>query len=65
MKTIFILCGLVLAGGLVWFLLSHRHPDHFGNDFRGFPPIELAKLVDKPADHVKKEVRIEGTLSKK
>jgi len=64
MKTILILCGVLLAGGLAWFLLSHRHPDHFGNDFRGFPATELAKLVDQPADYLKKEVRIEGTLSK-
>jgi hypothetical protein len=65
MKTIFILCGLILVGALAALLFFTRpHPDRFGNEFRGFPSIELAPLVDKPVDHLKKEHRIEGTLTR-
>jgi len=62
MKTIFVLCGLILAGAGAWFFLSRSRTDHFGNEFRGYPSIELEKLVDSPKDHLKKELRIDGLL---
>ncbi|HXX93107.1 MAG TPA: hypothetical protein VEN81_05705 [Planctomycetota bacterium] len=64
MKTIFILCGLCLAGGLAWLLFGRARADHHGNDFRGLPAVPIVQLVDRPADHLKHEVRIEGTLSR-
>lgn len=65
MKTILILCGLLIVGALAtWFFLARPRQDHYGNEFRGFPPAELGKLVEKPADYLRKEVRIAGTLSR-
>jgi hypothetical protein len=64
MKIIFILCGLILAGAAAWFFLARGHADHYGNAFRGLAPVELAQLVDKPADLLKKEVRIQGTVTR-
>ncbi len=64
MKTIFVLCALVLAGALAWILLSRPHSDHFGHPFRGLPSAAIRDLAEKPADYLKKDVRIEGTLSR-
>ena len=65
MKTIFILCGLILAGAAAWFLLARdKHTDHYGNAFRGLPSVEVGQLTASPADYVRKEVRITGVLTR-
>lgn len=64
MKPILILCSVVLAAGAAWFFAANRGPDHHGQKFRSFPRVEIAALVDRPADYVRKEARIEGTLVK-
>jgi hypothetical protein len=64
MKLIFILCGLILAGAVAWFFIARPRADHHGNAFRGLAPVELAQLVDKPGDFLKREVRIQGTLTR-
>ena len=64
MKIIFALCALILAGALAWFLLSSPHADHFGNAFRELPSAAIQDLVDKPAEYLKKDLRIEGALSR-
>jgi hypothetical protein len=65
MKTILILCGVVLAAGLaIFFFAARGTADHHGNPFRGLPPAEIAALVDRPAEYLKKDLRIEGTLAR-
>ena len=50
MKTIFILCGLLLVSAAAIFFFTRSRTDHHGNDFQGFPVVEIAPLVDRPAD---------------
>jgi hypothetical protein len=64
MKIILILCGLILAGAAAWFFLARKHADHYGNAFRDLGTVELAQLVDKPGEFLKKELRIQGTLTR-
>lgn len=64
MKTILILCGLILAGAATWFMLARPRGDHHGNAFRGLAQVELAPMVDKPSDFLKKEVRIQGIVAR-
>jgi hypothetical protein len=64
MKAILVVGALLLAGGGAWLFLAHRGPDHHGQAFRGLGAVEIASLVEKPTDYLKKDVRIEGTLAK-
>lgn len=62
MKRIFILCGLILivGGALLWHKL--RTPDHFGS-FTEAPVVEVADLIEKPTDYLRKTVIIEGVVT--
>ncbi len=62
MKTIFILCGLLLVSAAAIFFFTRSRTDHHGNDFQGFPVVEIAPLVDRPADFLKKDATIRGTV---
>jgi hypothetical protein len=66
MKTILILCGLILAGLAAWLVASRNgsQANHHGTPFKNLPAVSLAELTGKPGDHVRKPVRIEGTLAR-
>jgi hypothetical protein len=64
MKTILILCGLVLAGAIAWLVIARPFADHFGSSFRGLGSVQVAQLLDKPSDFVKKDVRIDGVVTR-
>lgn len=64
MKTIFILCGLVLAGVIAWFLVARPHDAHYGSPFRGLEAVPVAQLLDRPGEYLKKDVRIEGAVTR-
>lgn len=56
---------LTIGAGLGLALLaSCGDGDRYGKPFAGFPKAELAALVDKPAEHFRKDVRIEGVVSR-
>ena len=60
MKKILILgAGLALAA-----LASCNDGKHYGKPFADFPKAELAALVEKPADFYRKDVRIEGPVTR-
>ena len=61
MRTILILCAvtLVVGRGLVWKRV--RLPNQFGM-FTGAPKTEVADLIDRPKDFLRKTVTIEGTV---
>ena len=61
MRTIFAICAvtLVLGAVLVWRVV--RMPSQFGT-FTGAPKAEVATLIDKPKDFLRKTVAIEGTV---
>ena len=63
MKTIFLLCGviLVLAGFFFW--RSLRGPTHFGT-FSGAPKSEVIMLIDNPKEFLKKTVTVEDIVRK-
>jgi hypothetical protein len=64
MKTIFILCGLLLVAGVAVFFFLRPATDHYGNEFRGYAAVDIAPLVDRPADFLKKDATIRGTLGR-
>ncbi|HXX93108.1 MAG TPA: hypothetical protein VEN81_05710 [Planctomycetota bacterium] len=62
MKTIFVLCGLCLAGAVAWVVFERPWADHHGGPFRGLPAVGMAELLARPGDYLKKEVRLEGRV---
>jgi hypothetical protein len=60
-KTILILCGLivVIGGGLLYFKL--RLPTHFGT-FTDAPKAEVADLIERPKDYLHRTITIEGVV---
>ncbi len=52
------------AAAVLLLLASCGEGDHHGQPFKGFPALDLAKLVDQPAEHLRKEVRIVGLVSR-
>jgi len=64
MKTILVLCTAMLAVAVAWLVVARPFADHYGNPFQGSALVELAQLLDKPADYLKKEVRIEGSVAR-
>jgi len=63
MRTILIFCGLILAGVIAWILVARPFADHYGPAFRGLGRVELGGLLDRPSDHLKKDVRTRGTVT--
>src|SRR5437016_10749415 len=61
MRTIFILCGLILVGGAVFAWRSMQMPTHYGA-FTGAPKAEVADLIERPKDFLGKTVSVEGTV---
>jgi len=60
MKKLVILgTGLALAA-----LAACNDGKHYGKPFQGFPKAEIAALVDKPAEHYRKDLRIEGVITR-
>jgi hypothetical protein len=64
MKTILVLCGLILAGAIAWLVIARPFADHFGSAFRGLGSVQVAQLLEKPSDFVKKDVRIRGVVTR-
>jgi hypothetical protein len=61
MRTIFILCGVILVAGAVFAWRALRMPTEFGT-FTGAPNVQVAELIDRPKDFVGKAVSVEGTV---
>ena len=61
MKAILVLCSvtLVVVVALVWNAV--RMPSHFGA-FTGAPKAEVADLIERPKDFLRKTVTIEGVV---
>jgi len=61
MRTIFILCGLILVVGGVFAWRTMRMPTEFGT-FTGAPKAEVADLIERSKDFLGKPVSVEGTV---
>jgi len=61
MKTIFILCALILAIGVALVWRGARSPSRFGT-FTGAPKAEVADIINRPQDFLHKTVAIEGEI---
>lgn len=63
MKTIFVLCGLILIIGAVLFWRHQRGPNQYGT-FIGAPKVEVKDLIERPKDFLRKTVAIDGKITK-
>jgi len=61
MKTIITLCVVVLGLASYFSWRSMRMPDHFGS-FTDTPTVEVADLIERPQDFLKKTVTISGVV---
>jgi hypothetical protein len=61
MRTILILCALILAGAGVFTWRALRTPTRFGT-FNGAPTVEVAALVDSPKSFLGKAVAVNGIV---
>lgn len=62
MRNILILCATILlvgAAALVWYTMR---PEHFGRPFRGAPKTAVKDLLEKPEEHLGRDVALEGTI---
>jgi uncharacterized protein YdeI (BOF family) len=62
MRKIVILCGVILvvgAAAIVWYFIR---PEHYGRQFGGAPKASIQELLEKPADHLNRDVTIEGEI---
>ena len=62
MRKPWIVVLVVLAAALAAFLLLRPRADHHGHAFREVPVVGLQELLARPADHLRKEVRIQGEI---
>ena len=61
MKTIFALCAAVVIAAGVMIYRSTRMPNKYGT-FTGAPQVEVADLISRPKDFLKKTVAAEGAV---
>ena len=61
MRTILILCAVTLVAGAAIIWKTVRLPSHYGV-FTGAPKVDVADLIDRPKDFLRKTVTIEGTV---
>ena len=62
MKTIFVLCGLILVAGGLYAWHTTRTPDVYGT-FSGAPAVPVADLIAAPTSYLHKTVSIEGIVT--
>lgn len=62
MKTIFILCALILVVGGLAAWHATRMPNTYGQ-FTSAPPAQVADLIAKPTNYLHKTVAIEGIVT--
>lgn len=63
MKIILFMCAMILCGAIGFVVWSSVRPEHHGQPFKGLEKVTLAELVDKPAEHASKPVRLEGVVN--
>ena len=61
MKTIFILCGLMLTGGVLVVWRAMQTPTHFGT-FSDAPVVGVADLIERPTEFSGKTITVKGTV---
>jgi hypothetical protein len=61
MRTILILCAVTLLVGAATIWKTVRLPSHYGV-FTGAPKADVADLIDRPKNFLRKTVTIEGTV---
>jgi hypothetical protein len=61
MRTILILCAVTLVAGAAMIWKTVRLPSHYGV-FTGAPKADVADLIERPKDFLRKTVTIEGTV---
>jgi hypothetical protein len=61
MKTILILCAVILIGAAVGFYQFTRMPNRYGA-FTGAPKAEVSDLIKNPKGFLKKTVALEGVI---
>lgn len=64
MKTILILCAIVLlaAGGLLAYRMQRA--EHFGAAFSGAAAVPIADVVKAPETHLGHDIRVEGRITR-
>ena len=63
MRTIFILCGLILVGGIVFVWVSFRAPSEFG-ELINAPRAETIDVINHPENYLHTTVQLEGIIAK-
>lgn len=62
MRTILLICGVILAAIATWIVLNFRAPNHYGGAFTGAPTVAVSDLLERPADFLGKRVTILGQV---
>lgn len=62
MRTILIICGLILVAGAAWLIMSLQTPKHYGAAFSAAPKVHVADLLERPAEFVGRPLTIEGKV---
>lgn len=63
MRTILIICGLIIAAGIAWLVISLKTPNHYGAAFSGAPRVEVEALLERPTEFLGRQVSIEGKVA--
>ena len=63
MRSILIICALIIVTGVTWLLISLKKPNHYGAGFTGAPKVEVEALIERPTEFLKKQVTIEGKVA--
>lgn len=63
MKKIFLLCGIILVAGIIYFWQANKTPLNFG-EFTDAPQVSIANVIERPQDYTQKTVALEGIVSK-
>ena len=62
MKTILVLCGGILAGGVLYVVHERSQSCSYGGALRGLPIVPVSQLLGHSSEYLKKEIRVEGTI---
>ncbi len=62
MRKILILCGVILVLGAAVAVWHFTRPQHFGAPFEGAPRAAVKDLLERPDEHLGRDVALEGTI---
>jgi len=64
MKTILVMCAVILLAGAVFLVWRANRPDHHGGVFKGLKEVQIGEVLKNPSTFTNGEIRVKGRITR-